>query len=250
MRVFASDMIKNMMGRFGIPEDQAIENRIITKSLETAQTRIEGFNFDARKQVLEFDDVMNIHRKTIYGRRRKLLTGTDAEVWEEFLSLVDVNDAEFMKKLEEKKRAMGEKEFSNALRMIYLQTIDVFWLEHLEMMDYLRGSVSLRAYGQRDPLVEYKKEGLRLFRQLEISISGQVINTVTKIVPANASAALAAFAAPVNPVAPLHESAAISSAGDKLGRNDKVTVEKDGLKKEIKFKKLEEYKKDGWKAVS
>ncbi len=199
MRVFANDMIKNMMGRFGIPEDEAIENRIITKSLETAQTRIEGFNFDARKQVLEFDDVMNVHRKTIYGRRRKVLVGTDQDVWNEFLLLVDQNDAEFMKKLEDKKKEMGEKNFVQTLRMIYLQTIDMFWLEHLEAMDYLRGSVNLRAYGQRDPLVEYKKEGLRLFRQLEISISGQVVDLMTKLAPAKACA-LAGAAVPVNPV--------------------------------------------------
>ena len=250
MRVFANDMIKNMMGRFGIPEDEAIENRIITRSLETAQTRIEGFNFDARKQVLEFDDVMNIHRKTIYARRRKLLVGTDQDVWNEFISLVDQTDEGFMKKLEEKKQAMGEKEFSRALRIIYLQTMDMFWLEHLETMDYLRGSVSLRAYGQRDPLVEYKKEGLRLWRQLEISIGAQVVDLVTKLSPPKEGAANVAFAAPVNPVAPLHESAAQSESGDKLGRNDKVTVEKNGEKKEIKFKKLEEYKKDGWKVVS
>ena len=247
MRVFANDMIKNMMGRFGIPEDQAIENRIITKSLETAQTRIEGFNFDARKQVLEFDDVMNVHRKTIYARRRKVLTGSDTEVWDEFLSIVDQNDSEFMKKIETKKKGMGEKNFIQTLRMIFLQTIDLFWLEHLETMDYLRGSVNLRAYGQRDPLVEYKKEGLRLFRQLEISISGQIIEMVTKLSPLPAGAT--PFVAPANPVAPAHESAAISITGEKLGRNDKVIVEKNGEKKEIKFKKIEEYKKDGWRVI-
>ena len=249
MRVFANDMIKNMMGHFGIPEDEAIENRIITKSLETAQTRIEGFNFDARKQVLEFDDVMNVHRKTIYARRRKILTGTDTDVWNEFLSIIDQNDIEFTKKIEDQKKEMGA-EFFRALRMIYLQTIDLFWLEHLETMDYLRGSVNLRAYGQRDPLVEYKKEGLRLFRQLEISINGQVVDLITKLVPVKAGAANVAFAAPVNPVAPLHESATMKSSGEKLGRNDKVLVQKNGEQKEIKFKKIEEYKKDGWTIIS
>ena len=153
-----------------------------------------------------------------------------------------------MKKLEDKKKEMGEKNFVQTLRIIYLQTIDMFWLEHLEAMDYLRGSVNLRAYGQRDPLVEYKKEGLRLFRQLEISISGQVVDLMTKLAPAKAGA-LAGAAVPVNPVAPAHETVAISASGDKFGRNDKVMVEKNGEKKEIKFKKLEEYKKDGWKVV-
>ena len=85
MRVFASDTIKNLMGRFNIPEDQAIENRLITRSLETAQTKIEGFNFDARKHVLEYDDVLNHQRTIIYSRRRKILLGTNSELEETLL---------------------------------------------------------------------------------------------------------------------------------------------------------------------
>ena len=73
MRIFASDTIKNMMGRLGVAEDEAIENRIITKSLETAQTKIEGHNFDSRKHVLEYDDILNHQRKVVYERRRKIL---------------------------------------------------------------------------------------------------------------------------------------------------------------------------------
>ena len=72
MRIFASDAIKTMMGRFGIPEDEPIENRMITKALESAQTKIEGFNFDARKHVLQYDNIISLHRKTMYARRRKL----------------------------------------------------------------------------------------------------------------------------------------------------------------------------------
>ena len=75
MRVFASDAVKSMMGKFGIPEDEAIENRFITKALETAQTKIEGFHFDARKHVLEFDDVLNQQRKSVYGRRKQTFVG-------------------------------------------------------------------------------------------------------------------------------------------------------------------------------
>ena len=82
MRIFASDAIKTMMGRFGIPEDEPIENRMITKALESAQTKIEGFNFDARKHVLQYDNIISLHRKTMYARRRKLLLGTEEEVKE------------------------------------------------------------------------------------------------------------------------------------------------------------------------
>ncbi|MEK7086522.1 MAG: preprotein translocase subunit SecA, partial [Patescibacteria group bacterium] len=79
-RVFAAETLKKVMGRFGIPEDEPIESSMITKSLETAQSRIEGFNFDARKQVLAYDDVMNTQRLAIYARRRAALLGSDAEV--------------------------------------------------------------------------------------------------------------------------------------------------------------------------
>src|SRR6185295_7926823 len=82
MRVFASETLKKVMGRFGIPEDEPIESSMITRSLETAQKRIEGFNFDSRKQVLAYDDVMNTQRLAIYARRRESLLGTDNEVLE------------------------------------------------------------------------------------------------------------------------------------------------------------------------
>src|SRR5581483_10047869 len=87
MRVFATDMVKRMMGRFGIPEDEPIENRLITRALENAQTKIEGFNFDARKHVLEYDDVLNSQRKVVYERRRKILMGNREDI-EEFLNEV------------------------------------------------------------------------------------------------------------------------------------------------------------------
>ena len=80
MRIFASDTIKKMMGRFGIPEDEPIQNGLITRSLETAQTKIEGFNFDSRKHILEYDDVLNHQRKTVYDRRRKILLGNQNDV--------------------------------------------------------------------------------------------------------------------------------------------------------------------------
>jgi len=179
MRVFASDTIKNMMGRFGIPEDEPIKNRIITSSLEKAQERIEGFNFDARKHVLEFDDVLNFQRKVVYGRRRKLLMGEKSDL-ESYLETIVAEASEeektaILAKLDE----IGRDKFLEALRIVALQANDMFWVDHLEMMDYLRGSVNLRAYGQRDPLVEYKKEGLHLFKEME----GGVIDEIIRILP-------------------------------------------------------------------
>lgn len=180
MRVFASDIVKNMMGRFGIPEDQPIENKMINRSLESAQGKIEGLNFDRRKRVLEFDDVLNTQRSSVYGRRRKILIG-EREVLDEELNLIIAGDESLQKLTVEKKELIGEDQFYEVIRRIILQTIDMFWVEHLELMDYVRSSVGLRAYGQRDPLVEYKREGIRLFREMEGGINEQIIRLLPNI---------------------------------------------------------------------
>ncbi len=183
MRIFAVDMIKKMMGRFNMAEDEPIENKLITNSLEKAQEKIEGFNFDARKHVLEFDDVLNFQRSIIYGRRRAMLTGTESEVRNYLAETTATLESTMAEKFTAK---TAELDLSNpaildALRRIILRTVDLFWVDHLEMMDYLRSSVNLRAYGQRDPLVEYKREGLRLFRDMEASIARQVAEFVMNI---------------------------------------------------------------------
>ncbi len=179
MRVFASETLKKVMGRFGIPEDEPIESGMITKSLETAQGRIEGFNFDSRKQVLAYDDVMNTQRLAIYARRRAALVGSDAEMEELFNALIGDDEAA-RAAFDEKKKEFGGA-FTEHLRRLLLQVTDVFWLEHLETMDYLRRSVSLRAYGQRDPLIEYRREGLIRFRQLEENIRVAVIEALPRM---------------------------------------------------------------------
>ncbi len=180
MRIFASDTIKTMMGRFGIPEDQPIENRLITRSLESAQTKIEGFHFDSRKNILEYDDVLSHQRTSIYEKRRSALMG-DNEVLEGLLNEAIMGDDTLLKMAQEKKDRMGEEYFYQNLRRLMLQIIDTFWVDHLEAMDYLRSSVNLRAYGQRDPLVEYKKEGLRLFKDMEEGIQEEVIRLLPHI---------------------------------------------------------------------
>ncbi|MDP3996226.1 MAG: preprotein translocase subunit SecA [bacterium] len=184
MRVFASDTIKRMMGRFGIAEDEPIENRIITRSLEAAQTKIEGFHFDSRKHVLEYDNVLNRQRKTIYEKRRKMLLGGKKEV-DDFLSEKISKDEKVSSVIEKKKQELGENEFFENARRLILQVIDMHWVEHLEVMDYLRGSVNLRAYGQRDPLIEYKKEGLRLFKEMENGIDNTIIQALPSLVGKN-----------------------------------------------------------------
>ncbi len=168
MRVFGSDRIKNMMGRFGIAEDQPIENGMITSALETAQKKIEGFHFDARKYTLEYDNVLSHQRNIIYKRRRTMLLAKKDEIEKYLAEFIGTKD-EIRKTVEEKIKMIGEDAFFETFRRIVLFTTDNLWVEHLETMEYLRSSVNLRAYGGREPLVEYQKEGLRLFRDMEAS---------------------------------------------------------------------------------
>ena len=198
MRVFASDTIKSMMGRLNLPEDQAIEHKIISRALETAQEKIEGFNFDSRKHILEFDDVINNQRRSVYDRRRKLLLGSIDDIENELFDMLGLDNVQLSEKtmasndagnndvqdiLVKKIKEFGRESFMSAMRIVLLQTIDMYWVEHLEVMDYTRSSVNLRAYGQRDPLVEYKKEGLRLFKEMNAAIRGQVERLLPNVVP-------------------------------------------------------------------
>jgi preprotein translocase subunit SecA len=180
MRVFGSDKIKTMMGRFGIPEDQPIENSFIGKTLESAQAKIEGFHFDSRKNTLEYDDVMNHQRKIIYERRQKMLRA-DKEGIEAMLGDIASTREGFDKVIEEKRQKLGDTAFFETVRRIALYSTDTLWMEHLEAMDYLRSSVNLRAYGQREPIVEYKKDGLMMFKEMEEAFKEQVFSLVGTI---------------------------------------------------------------------
>ena len=180
MRVFGSEKIKGMMGRFGIPEDIPIENRFIGKTLEGAQAKIEGFHFDARKHTLEYDDVMNHQRKIIYERRQKMLRA-DKEGIEKILADISLGREGAGNILKEKREKIGDEAFLETVRRIALYTTDSLWMEHLEAMDYLRSSVNLRAYGQREPIVEYKKDGLAMFKEMEEAFKEQVFSLIGTI---------------------------------------------------------------------
>lgn len=180
LKIFASDTLKKVMGRLGVAEDQPIENGIITRSLETAQTKVEGFNFDARKHTLEYDDVLNFQRKSLYEKRRSLLTGHIDDIKKKYDEII-AGDEKMIEIMKAKANQFGEDNWWTTMRQLLLQTIDMFWVDHLELMDYTRSSVGLRAYGQRDPLVEYKKEGLRLYTQMQNSINEQVLKVIPNI---------------------------------------------------------------------
>lgn len=243
MRIFASDVIKRVMGSLNIPEDEPIYNGLITKALEKAQTRIEEIHFDSRKHVLAYDDVLNMQRGSVYARRRSILMGEDAVVEEE-LSRLSLGDEEFEAAIQ-KKREEAKEAFLPTTRRAMLQTLDMLWVEHLEQMEYLRSSVNLRAYGQRDPLVEYKKEGLRLFNGLEASY-GERLRT---IMLADAPSERKAGAVVEQAARAINAGGRAVSGGD-VGRNDKVTITNGTETREMKFKKAEPLLASGeWRIV-
>ena len=229
-RVFGPgrERIKAIYDRFGVAEDEPMEARMITRIIENAQNKIEGLNFDARKHVLEYDDVMNHQRSIMYVRRRKLLIGNQ-EYMAEFADRLKDHASttgeasEIASVVETKEQELGREMFLQAVRQLALQTLDTLWMEHLEAMDYLRGSVNLRAYGQRDPLVEYKKEGLRLYKDLEFSLFDTILKHLERVAPAAAAFTPVIDLSQIKEGGP--ESAQVSpndpaSSVPKVGRND------------------------------
>jgi preprotein translocase subunit SecA len=166
IRIFGGDRIKGLMERFNIPEDMPIENGIISKSIESAQSKIEGMNFDARKHILEYDDVLNKQRETIYSKRIEILEKYSNGSLKETISPFIDKYGYKLEDYEKKEKEVGTENMRQIEKVASLRVIDTLWIEHLENMESLKDSVNLRAYGQRDPLVEYKKEGHKLFKEL------------------------------------------------------------------------------------
>lgn len=254
MRVFAGDFVKKVMGTFRIPEDQPLESAMITRSLERAQKQFEGHNFDARKQILAYDDVLNTQRLAIYARRRAALSGTTEEVEQTVQSFIG-EDATLLAAYEAKKQEVGADIFVGLLRRLVLQVTDALWLEQLETMEYLRRSVSLRAYGQRDPLIEYRREGLARFRQMEGDIARTIAEAIPRIMPADDARIRAeeekVRARIVAAGSNTDESATKAPLVREMthGRNDMVTVRKGNETQSVKFKKAEQLVTEGWSLV-
>ena len=173
MRIFGGDKIKALMETLKIPEDQPIEAKMISKAIESAQAKVEGMNFDLRKHVLDYDDVMNKHREVFYRKRRQMLEKPPIL---EIIKKVGFTEADYQKREKE----VGEENMRQLEKLVCLQVLDAFWVEHLENMEYLRDSVRLRAYGQQDPLVEYKTEGHKMFKRLLEAIDTTIANTILK----------------------------------------------------------------------
>jgi preprotein translocase subunit SecA len=232
MRLFGSDRIAGVMDRMGIEEGEVITHPMITKSIERAQKRVEMRNFEIRKHLLEYDDVMNKQREVIYKRRRRALEGENlhleilemiedfiddcvesytidgeyGEMWdwdglkEEMLKTmllpipVSKDEVPTMKieelsdrlkgaakeTYEKKCQTLGEDLIGRLERFATLKTIDERWKEHLYEMDQLKEGINLRAYGQKDPLIEYKQEGFRTFTDMLIQVNKDILEIVFK----------------------------------------------------------------------
>jgi preprotein translocase subunit SecA len=163
IRVFGGEKIKSLMNFLKIPENAPIESKMVSKAIDDAQARVEGFNFDMRKHLLDYDLVLNLHREAFYKKRYQILTASPKEINDESLRIV-LNYGFSKKEYEEKEREIGNERLAEIEKYLMLRILDALWIDHLENMEHLRDSVALRVYGQRDPLVEYKKEGNRIFR--------------------------------------------------------------------------------------
>ncbi|MEK7066950.1 MAG: preprotein translocase subunit SecA [Patescibacteria group bacterium] len=270
MRVFGGEKIKRIMDTLKLPEDQPIKNPIISKSIESAQTKIEGHYFDARKHVLEYDEVMNKQRQVIYKLRREIVKGdglkekilnsvddylagvialhTAADLPQEWnmqeikedlnavLSITTEMETELSEVFGEeagaaekrqklitlasefafnaydiKEQEFGDEDMRNIGKMVVLRNIDTLWMDHLENMEHLRDSVRLRAYGQHDPLIEYKNEGRKMFDELLEALDRNIATTIFKV-----------GARPASEVSVKPAQVNLSAGGEnaKIGRND------------------------------
>ena len=194
MRIFGGDKIKSVMTALNMPEDQPIQANMISGALESAQQKIEGFNFDARHHLLEYDDVMNKHREVIYKKRNEILGRQTSQnigmsdvpmpdgqnsLREYILNIIKkagYKEEDYLKKEKE----LGEQNMRQLEKFVSLQIIDNLWQEHLSNMEHVRDSVRLRAYGGKDPLVEYKNEGRKMFYQLLEEIDTNIANNILK----------------------------------------------------------------------
>jgi preprotein translocase subunit SecA len=275
MRIFGSDRLSGLMKRLGMEEGVPIEHRWVTKSIERAQTQVEGRNFDTRKHLLEYDDVMNKQRAEIYRLRKEILTGTLSRdyvvalaedvsedyvdrhcpagkdpsewTWDAFEKLVfetygfkpsekglgaGDTSTELKDKLrtavretyEAKEKAVGAQTLRDFEKFFMLQTVDTLWKDHLLALDHLKEGIGLRGYGQRDPLVEYKRESFQLFEAMKEGVEEQILQYLFRFEVAEAPVERAARpreAEPAPAIAATSGSAASRRAASDLEKRAK-----------------------------
>lgn len=274
MRLFGSERVKNMMDTLGIDDDQPIEHKILTKQIEQAQKKVEGINFDTRKHVLQYDDVMNKQREIIYAQRRKVLEGENLKesifdmirsiiernvevytagskypeewdikglldyLYDMFLEkdsvvidvdidrldkevLTNIIYEEAVKQYEKKEAEIGPEQMRELERIVLLRVVDTKWMDHIDEMDQLRQGIGLRAYGQVDPLIEYKKIAFDMFEDLVQSIQEETVKFLYHIqIDKNNMIQREQVAKPVFTNAGIQEKKQPVVKGKKIGRND------------------------------
>jgi len=185
MRIFGGAKVESLMTRLGVDENTPIEARVISKTIENAQKKVEGINFDQRRSVVEYDDVMNVQRESVYKMRKKILfvEKADAEEFSDWIlnSLSSYVNSEFKKVWDVNLSKYKEEVWLAVVKQVILEVIDVLWMDHIDMMDDLKSSVGLRAYGQVDPLVEYKKEGRKRYDVLINQVWNTVADRLSKV---------------------------------------------------------------------
>jgi len=191
MKLFGSQRVANMMERLGIDEDTPIEHRFITRAIENAQKKVEQYHFSIRKQVLEFDDVMNRQRETIYALRRRILEGRNLKekILEMMEQMAEEQPEEERKEFKErlvadylaKEKELGEPLMREIEKQVMLRVLDAAWIEQLHNMDVLREGIGLRGWGGRDPLIEYKIEGYAMFQEMMRGVREQILDMILKV---------------------------------------------------------------------
>jgi preprotein translocase subunit SecA len=188
IKIFGGEKIKSLMEVLKIPEDQPIQSHLVSRAIEEAQSRIEGMNFDLRKHLLEYDNVMNVHRETFYRKRREILERAEKSNLSPLILEIIKKNGFKEKEYYQKEREIGAETMRKLEKYLFLRILDALWIEHLENMEYLKDAVRLRAYGQRDPLVEYKHEAHKMFKnllsQVEYMVAHNLMN-IKKVEPQN-----------------------------------------------------------------
>ena len=181
IRIFGGERIQKMMEKLRLPKEEAIESKMISGTIESAQSKIEGFNFDARKHLLEYDDVLNKHREAVYRKREEFLEMGQKGTLKEYVEKVVEKMGKSREQYVEKEKELGEENMRQAEKIVVLRVLDSLWVEHLENMESLRDSVRLRAYGQQDPLIEYKNEGRKMFQSFMDNLEGTIANALLNV---------------------------------------------------------------------
>jgi preprotein translocase subunit SecA len=183
MRIFGGASVERLMDRFGLDDSVPLEAGLVSKAIENAQKKVEGFNFDRRKQLVEMDDVMNVHREVVYKLRKRILELGEGDLenkdWflENLKSKTDLDAKVWDKNVKE----FGEKDWLQIMKDLSLPVIDYLWMEHLVDMDQVREGIGLQGYAQRDPMVEYKREGHERFEILVARIYSGISERISHV---------------------------------------------------------------------